>query len=180
MVQEISGINFNTYCKQNIFTPLGMSNTYWRLDEISETIVTPYNYENRQYEAVQHYTFTNYPNGGLRSTGKDMFKFLRAFTQGGQSNSFELLTPGTISAMISPQILSVDDEVGLHLFLMDTKNNLWGHDGGEEGVATIIAFNPATGVGAIILANQGEVELDEILVEAYKIGLDLRLKTILK
>jgi CubicO group peptidase (beta-lactamase class C family) len=171
LVEEISGVNFNTYCKQNIFNPLGMSNTFWRLDEISQTIVTPYNYNNGQFETIQHYTFTDYPNGGLRSTGKDLFKFLRAFTQGGLSNNYELLSQNTISAMITPQIPSIDNEVGLHLFLMNADKGLWGHDGSEQGVATIMAFNPSTKVGAIILTNQGEAELDEILVEAYKLGL---------
>jgi hypothetical protein len=47
--------------------------------------------------------------------------------------------------------------MGLHLFLIDAENGLWGHDGGEQGVATIMAFNPTTKVGAIILTNQGEV-----------------------
>ena len=173
LVQEISGVSFNAYCKQNIFNPLGMNTTYWRLDEISQTIVTPYNYENGQYDAIQHYTFTDYPNGGLRSTGADMFKFLNAFTQGGQSNNYELLTESTINSMITPQIPSLDNEVGLHLFLMNPENELWGHDGGEQGVATIMAFNSSTKVGAIILTNQGDVELDEILVEAYKLGLKL-------
>ena len=75
--------------------------------------------------------------------------------------------------MITPQIPSIDNEVGLHLFLMNAANGLWGHDGGEEGVATIMAFNPTTRVGAIILTNQGDAELDEMLTEAYKLGLDL-------
>ncbi len=173
LVEQISGVDFNTYCKQHIFTPLDMSNTYWRLDEITETIVTPYNHVDDQYEAIQHYTFTDYPNGGLRSTGTDMFKFLRAFTLGGLSNNHELLKESTVNLMITPQISSIDNEVGLHLFLMNTEHNLWGHDGGEQGVATMMAFNPETKIGAIILTNQGEVNLDEILVEAYKIGVKL-------
>ncbi len=173
LVQEISGLDFDEYCKQNIFSPLGMSNTSWRLDEISQTIVQPYDFVNGQNEAIDHYTFTDYPNGGLRSTGEDMFKFLKAFVLDGMSNNYELLDVNTVNLMISPQIPSLDNEVGLHLFLMNAENNLWGHDGGEQGVATIMAFNPITKTGAIILTNQGEAELDEILVEAYKLGLIL-------
>ncbi len=56
---------------------------------------------------------------------------------------------------------------------MNSENELWGHDGGEQGVATIMAFNLVTKVGAIILTNQGEVELDEILVKSYQLGLKL-------
>ena len=171
LVEQISGKGFNTYCKENIFTPLGMQNTHWRLDETTGIIVTPYNYANRKYEAIPQYTFTDYPNGGLRSTGTDMFKFLRTFIQEGKSNGHELLKQSTVSAMITPQIPAIDQEVGLHLFIMNAPNNLWGHDGGEKGVATIMAFNPVTKVGAIILTNQGDAELEEILVQSYKIGL---------
>jgi CubicO group peptidase (beta-lactamase class C family) len=173
LVGQISGIDFNSYCKQNIFTPLGMNNSFWRLDEISQTIVTPYNYNRREFEAIQHYTFTDYPNGGLRSTSRDLFIFLRAFTQGGKSNDYQLLSESTINSMLTPQISTIDNEVGLHLFLMDSDYSLWGHDGGEQGVATIMAINQKTKVGAIILTNQGEVDLDEILVETYKLGLSL-------
>lgn len=172
-VEQISGLGFNEYCKQNIFTPLGMTNTAWRLDEISQTIVEPYDYVNGDYVAIGHYTFTDYPNGGLRSTAKDMFKFLSAFVRDGSVNNHQLLNVATINEMISPQIPSLANDMGLHLFHMNTANNLWGHDGGEQGVTTIMAFNPTTGIGAIILTNQGEADLDEMLVEAYKFGLGL-------
>jgi CubicO group peptidase (beta-lactamase class C family) len=173
LVEQISGIGFNEYCKQNIFTPLEMTNTAWRLDEITQTIVQPYNYVSNQYEAIDHYTFTDYPNGGLRSTAGDLFKFLSALAQEGTFNSTEILKASTVTEMITPQIPSIDNEMGLHLFLMNADNNLWGHDGGEKGAATIMAFNPATNIGAIILANQGEANLDDVLVNAYKFGLKL-------
>ena len=173
LVEQISGIDFNAYCKQHIFVPLGMTATYWRLDEISQTIVQPYNYVSKQYEAIQHYTFTDYPNGGLRSTARDLFKFISAFVQKGSSNNYNLLAENTINLMTSPQIPSLDNQVGLHVFLMNEAHNLWGHDGGEQGVATIMAFNLTSKVGAIILTNQGDADLDEILAEAYKLGLKL-------
>jgi len=176
LVAQLSNKDFNTYCKENIFNPLNMSHTFWRLDESVQSnygIVQPYNYTNNQFESIQHYTFTDYPNGGLRSTGKDLFKFLHAFVQGGNSNNYPLLNSSTVEMMNSPQISSIDNEVGLHLFLMDRNNELWGHDGGEQGVATIVAFNKETKTGVIILTNQGDADLDEILVEAYKLGLKL-------
>lgn len=173
LVEQISEMTFNDYCKQNIFAPLGMSNTSWRLDEISQTIVQPYTYSSREYEAHKHYTFTDYPNGGLRSTSKDLFKLLSPFVQKGKVGDYQLLSESTINAMITPQITSIDSETGLHMFVMDKENDLWGHDGGEEGVATIMAFNKETKVGAIILCNEGEADLDGILAEAYEFGLGL-------
>lgn len=170
LVEEISQKGFNEYCKENIFKPLGMNNTYWRLDEISGTIVQPYNYKSRDYEAIDHYTFTDYPNGGLRSNATDMFKFLQAFALDGKSNGHQLLKAETVKAVITPQIVDIDASVGLHMFVMNEDNNLWGHDGGEQGVATIMAFNPDTKVGALLFSNQGEADLDDMLAEAYLFG----------
>ncbi|MCB9232639.1 MAG: beta-lactamase family protein [Bacteroidia bacterium] len=173
LVEEISGMNFNAYCKQHIFTPMGMTNSFWRLDEINQTIAQPYDYSGGKNHSIEHYTFTDYPNGGLRSNVGDMFKFLSSFTQNGFHNGYQLLEPGTVTAMITPQIPNLDPEVGLHMFLMDAENNLWGHDGGEQGVATIMAFNPGTKVGALIFTNQGEADLTEILSQSYQFGLKL-------
>lgn len=173
LVEQISGMSFNEYCKQHIFIPLQMTNTSWRLDEITQTIVQPYKYTNNQFEAIDHYTFTDYPNGGLRSTAQDLSTFFGAFTLDGTVNNYELLKAQTISEMLTPQIPSIDNEVGLHIFQMEKDNNLWGHDGGEQGTSTLVAFNSSTKVGAIILTNREDMDLDDILIEAYLLGLKL-------
>ncbi|MFT6356436.1 MAG: CubicO group peptidase (beta-lactamase class C family) [Saprospiraceae bacterium] len=133
LVEQISGMDFVDYCQQNIFNPLGMTNTNWRLEDISGTIVQPYDYLNGQFEEIEHYTLTDYPNGGLRSTARDMFTFLSAFAQNGMANNHQLLSPGTVEVMITPQIPNISYDMGLHLFQVDQANNLWGHDGGRSG-----------------------------------------------
>jgi len=173
LVTEISEMDFNDYCQQNIFNPLGMTHTAWHLSDIKQFIVQPYDYTNGNYKAVEHYTFTDYPNGGLRSNAGDLFKFLQAFVQEGKSQEYQLLKPATIKAMTTLQIPNITDDMGLHLFQMDEQENLWGHDGGEQGVATIMAFNQETKMGAIILTNQGEAELDDLLIESYLLGFEL-------
>lgn len=170
LVEEISGTDFNTYCKEYIFNPLGMKNTFWRLDEITQTIATPYDYLNGANVPIQHYTHTDYPNGGLRTTVNDLSKLLIAFSNGGMYNSHQLLLKSTVDEIHTPQIPSIDSEVGLHFFIMDASHCLWGHDGGEQGVASIMAYNSVSKIGVIILANQGEADLDEILSVAYKLG----------
>lgn len=172
LVAEISGMDFSDYCEKNIFNPLGMSNTAWHLADISQTIVQPYDYVNGRNEMVEHYTFTDYPNGGLRSTANDMFRLLTAFVENGKSNDYQLLKPNTVQQMLTAQIPNISEDTGLHIFLMDEQEQLWGHDGGESGVATTAAFNQKTKIGAIILSNQGEADLEELLVEAYLVGLN--------
>lgn len=176
LVEAISNKDFNSYCKDHIFTPLGMNHSFWRLDEIQQnnlTMVQPYNYQSGDYTAIDHYTFTDYPNGGLRTTAQDLAIFLSAFVQNGQANGYQLLKSSTLTEMLQAQIPSIDETAGLHIFLMNEEHQLWGHDGGEQGVATIMGFNKSTKKGAIILSNQGEANLDEILKEAYEMALKL-------
>lgn len=173
LVEQISGQGFNAYCKEHIFTPLGMENTSWRLDEITQTIVTPYDFISGENQMIPNYTNTDFPNGGLRTTAKDLFKLCQALMNNGQYEGVQLLNSSTVQAMRTPQIPSIDDEVGLHFFIMNKQNNIWGHDGGEQGVATIMGFNPQTNIGAIVLCNQGEAFLDEVFEGAYQLGTKL-------
>jgi len=170
LVESISGVGFNAYCKQHIFTPLGMTNTFWRLDEINQPIAIPYDNVGGNWVAYDHYTFTDYPNGGLRSTVRDMHRLIQTLIAGGNYNGHQLLKTSTVTAMLTPQIPSIDGEVGLHLFQMNSTLGLWGHDGGEQGTATIMAWNKGSGIGALIFSNQGEADLDGILQRAYLYG----------
>lgn len=170
LVEQIAKTAFDSYCQEHIFEPLEMKHTSWRLETITSTIVQPYTYSRGEHEAIQHYTFTDYPNGGLRSTGNDLFRFFRAFVLDGYSGGYKLLDGKTIEEMTTLQVPDLAEDAGLHLFIMDEENKLWGHDGGEQGVATIAAFNLTSKVGVIILCNEGEANLDAALVEAYLVG----------
>lgn len=173
LVEEISGVPFDAYCRANVFEPLGMTRTYWRLGEAQAsgaTLVRPYTASRNGLEPLRHYTFTDYPNGGLRSTARDMHRLFAALAQDGSAYAHQLLASGTATAMRTTQLPGIDAEVGLHLFVMDAARGLWGHDGGEDGVATIVAFDPETRVGAVVLANEGDAELEEILAAAYDLG----------
>ena len=173
LVAEIAEMDFSDYCQQHIFNPLGMNHTAWHLADIRQFIVQPYDYINGRNKAIGQYTFPDYPNGGLRSTARDLFKFLQAFVLNGKSQGYQLLNPSTIRMMRTPQIGNRNRDMGLHLFRMDRSENLWGHDGGEQGVATTVAFNPTTKMGAIILTNQGEADLEDLLLESYWMGFEL-------
>ena len=170
LVEVISGKDFNTYCKENIFVPLGMSNTHWRLDEISGTIVQPYEYSGGDYTEIQHYTFTDYPNGGLRTTARDLHKLFQIFVNAGSSNGQQILASGTVTQMMTPQITDLDDETGLAFFLLDAAQTIWGHDGGEAGVSTIAGVNATTKVGVIVFSNMSDANLEGIMLEGYALG----------
>ncbi len=171
LVEEISGMGFNDYCIQHIFQPLGMTNTYWRLDETdTTTIVRPYEYVRRAYEPLQHYTFTDYPNGGLRSNGLDLMKFCGAFVNGGDFNGTRILEATTVAEMLKAQVSDFDEGQGLSFYITGKAEGLWGHEGGEKGTTTVIAFHPSTQNGVIILTNASDVEIEAMAVSGYRLA----------
>ena len=75
--------------------------------------------------------------------------------------------------MLSLQIPSLDETMGLHAFILDKEENIWGHNGSEQGVSTEVGFNKTNKVGVIVLSNLQDVDVSSILLEAYKIGVKL-------
>lgn len=169
LVEVISGVDFDTYCQNNLFQPLCMNASSWRLNGLdTSTIAQPYDFENGAYQAIGHYTFTDYPNGGLRSTTKDLARFMVAYQQGGQFNGQSILKASTIALMHTEALVDQENGVGLHWFTYDRGDrNLWGHDGGEQGTTTMMGFNKSTGIGIIILCNATDAELDELTYQLY-------------
>jgi hypothetical protein len=94
----------------------------------------------------------------------------RAFVNGGELEGVRILQASTLSQMTTLQVPDLSDEVGLHLFLMDAANNIWGHDGGEEGVSTYAGWNPTTKKGVIILCNASDAKLEGIFERGMALG----------
>lgn len=179
-VDGVTDKSFNTFCKNEIFKPLGLQRTFWRLDEIAaagENLVTPYRKTSGTPTPIAHPAFTDYPNGGLHSTARDLHKIITAFGQEGNSGGYQLLKPATVQAMATPQIPAINDFMGYHLFKMDTPDDVWGHEGGIDGVATIVGVSRVNQVGVIILSNLGQVGdgvMEDLFFEAYDIAVNYR------
>jgi CubicO group peptidase (beta-lactamase class C family) len=172
LVARISGMDFDVYCQNNIFQPLCMRSSSWRLNSLdTSSIAQPYDYSNGNFNPIGHYTFTDYPNGGLRTTTRDLTRFMLAYQQQGQFNGQRLLKATTIDQMLTEHLVDGENGVGWHWFTYDRQDrNIWGHDGGEEGTTTMMGFNKSTGVGVVILCNGTDVDLDYLLEEAYDYG----------
>lgn len=163
IVEQVTGMDFADYCDQYIFDPLEMHDTVWHLADIKDesVIAHPHVWEDDVWKAIEHYTFTDYPNGGLRSTAQDLHRFLQSFLKA------SLLSQETIDQIFSLQIPALDTTTGLHWFLLEEEYTIWGHDGSEKGVSTIMGMNLENGVGVIVLSNGDEIDLDEIFLAGY-------------
>lgn len=108
VIEVITGQRFGQFVKENIFDPLGMTDTTFllpdsRLDEIAEQ----YHYDpetktfNNVGKAIEYYKFgSEYESGGAGciSTAADYIKFLEALRSG------KLLKPETLDLLTTPQV----------------------------------------------------------------------------
>ena len=155
LVEEIAG-NFSTFCQDSIFTPLGMSETSWFLEDLdTNNIAIPYSYSGGTYQAEGFYGYSDYPAGQLRTSSLQLSRFLIAFMQDGVIDTVRILDSATVSLMTTIQYPEIDSNQGLIWYkkLVDSRW-IWGHTGGDLGVNTNMFFSQSEGSGAIFLANR--------------------------
>ena len=111
LAENISGIPFDIYTRQHIFEPLGMDSTGWHLADLgSAPIAMPYrcneNSSDGKSAFVAHpfgqYGYPDYPDGSLRTSARQLARFLGAIINGGELDGARILKPSTVEAMLTP------------------------------------------------------------------------------
>ncbi len=168
LVERISKTPFDIYCKNNIFNPLGMGKTEWRLSNtpISELAIP---YSSDITNANPHYTFPDYPNGGLRTTVLDLSKFLRMVIQDGTLNNTQILSQSSMKTMKTRQFGSSEQCLSFYYDTMGGRKVL-GHNGGEKGVSTEMYYDPSTNIGVIVFNNNDDAKLNSIISLLFSYG----------
>lgn len=173
IVENISKVKFNKYCKENIFTPLGMLNTGWYLSEIDTALqITPYyyltkdninNFKNNSlitnkndslkigdFTIIGSYSFPNYPDGLVRTSIRELSYFLTAMMNGGKYKEAQILKEETIKFMFSKHI-KIGNGQGLCWY--SPVSSVWAHTGGDPGISTNLSINMESRTGLIYFTN---------------------------
>jgi CubicO group peptidase (beta-lactamase class C family) len=159
VVEVIANQDFMEYCDENIFNVLCMENSSWRLSDYNmDSLVVPYQFSGGSYAPYQHYTFADFPNGGLRSNIYDLSRYVTAYLNGGEVNGNRLLASATIDEMFTLQAENLDPTQGISWYQEDyysgnTPYSTWTHNGGEDGVSADIVLLPDHNIGLIGLSN---------------------------
>ncbi|MGB3244102.1 MAG: serine hydrolase domain-containing protein [Sulfitobacter sp.] len=117
LVQEVSGQSLGTYMKANIFDPLGMESTGYKLtDSMAERRVENHlRQEDGSLEVAEWNGQTDpvreYGGGGLYGTTPDYLKFIRMILNNGSGNGNQILKPETVADMSTNQMGDVRVEM---------------------------------------------------------------------
>jgi len=118
LIEIISGESLETYCRKNIFEPLGMKDTYFNVPAAKATRLATVYTEDKDHKIIEWSpTFRNidpkYPlipktyfsgGAGLSSTAFDYAIFLQMLLNKGSYNGKQILGRRTVELMLSPQL----------------------------------------------------------------------------
>ena len=169
LVEVISGVPFDQYCEDNIFTPLDMYETSWFLSELNiDNIAMPYVYYAGNYYPLGHYGYPHYPSAQLRTSTPQLARYLTAFMQYGKIDDISILDSTTVELMTTVQYPDIVPGWGQAWGLCWHQEQLgsrllWGHRGG--GFNTFMFFSPDENTGVVIQVNRGSE--DAIILIAH-------------
>ena len=153
IVEAVSGMSIGEFAKQNIFTPLGMNNTFYYEDKekIIKNRALLYGTENEEYKLKQNFNFTACGDGRLYTTANDMIKWMKNFRAskigGNEKFMDQLFTRG---------ILNNGDEMSYALGLEHANvkgRDVVAHNGWFGGATAMFLHTPEENLSVIAMGN---------------------------
>jgi CubicO group peptidase (beta-lactamase class C family) len=152
LVERVSGMTLQAFCRKEFFEPLGMTSTQWRDDfrRIVPNRAIAYSMHGSEWR--QDMPFEDiYGNGGLLTTVGDLLKWNSNLATGKLHPSvFELMQkPGSLS-----DGHSINYGFGLFLLNFETLAEV-SHSGATAGYRAWLGRIPAKGLSVAVLCNAG-------------------------
>lgn len=154
VIEERTGEPFSRYVREHIFKPLGMHDTSYayRASPMNATL-----YDGNGH-ALQPYTVVTYADGGIRTTCRDLTKYLQAVlrARAGQPSP---LNAEAVAMALAPQFRPGHLPSGLDhpdqgLFWSYNAMMGIGHAGTDPGVASFAYIAPHANRGFVLLGNE--------------------------
>ncbi len=154
IIENVSGMDYNSYLKKYIFEPAHMNSTY---AEIQKSIVfnRAHGYIKNEYRELENAPLADlsikYAGGGLISTPEDLLKFANGLVSG------VLVKPATLDTMLQPITLLngkvISYGLGLSFGTTDDGKYYFAHEGNGTGFCSFFVVFPKSQLAAACLIN---------------------------
>ncbi|MGB5205403.1 serine hydrolase domain-containing protein [Eudoraea sp.] len=161
VLELATGVPFDEFTFKYILNPLKMDASGWSYDQIDLSMHSKL-YSDTESE-LPFYELITYPDGGMRTTAKDMGKYLSELIKA-KSGKGTLLNPDSYKEYFKEQlneshfeerdsVFPYNDEYNMGIFIGHSGNGAIGHTGGDPGVSSLMFFDPTTRIGRFLMIN---------------------------
>ncbi len=136
-----------------------MNQTAWFLRDLDlSRLAVPYDFDfrNNVFVPLSQFGYPDYPNGQLRTSARQLSRFLIAHINLGLYNKTRILKTETVEEMRRIQFPQLDYAQGMSFYYYYASDgDVWfGHSGATDGVRSEMWFRLSDGTGIIILCNR--------------------------
>jgi CubicO group peptidase (beta-lactamase class C family) len=177
IIPRVTGKQWEVYLKENIFAPLGMSNTLALTADMPKALnrSVPHTLVDGRLTAIPYCNIDGLaPAASICSSASDMSKWVMALLDNGKVGNKQVIPAAAIAATRQPQdvvgnVNHLNGDSGFQLyglgwFLQDYDGRrLVMHDGGVNGYVSSVTLVPKEHLGIIILTNTDQNSLYEAL-----------------
>lgn len=153
LIEEVSGLDYPTYVKRNIFDRLGMRQSFVL---VPPRAIRPAIGYRRWFGLLRPVDYQSLglgsaPQGGVYASAEDMGKFLNAFI----TDESPLMSKELRAEMLRPQPGADMQGLGWRISGKSRPGLVW-HGGDSPGFAAFAGFDPGNGTGLAVMTNLGE------------------------
>lgn len=161
IIEQVSGLKYQTYLNKHIFTPLGLSSTYYdNPDEIVKNRASGYTNVSAEYKNAGFISMsTVYSAGALLSNVKDLYRWHQGLYNG------ELIKKETLQKAIMPYRLADGNlsEYGYGFFIRQENDvKSIGHGGAIDGFRAVELYYPEMDMFIVLLCNSEQDNFMEL------------------
>ena len=166
LVEVISGLTWEEFVKQRIFTPAGMarSSTSVEVSRLDPDAALPYKEKDGKLELLP---FRNIdmagPAGSINASVNDVAQWVLLHLNKGKHGDQRIISEGQITQMHSPQMVIPDpgkhaemphSSYGMGWFVQPYRGRNFIHHGGNiDGFSAMVTFMPGENLGVAVLTN---------------------------
>ena len=158
VVEEVSGVPFDQYVRENIFTPLAMTrSSYLVAPPIPKGMATGYQVRDGEQTPQPMDYDSDYPGGSIISTAEDMSHFMLAHLEDGCYQEACILRADTVAQMHQMQAKTPYEGQNTTFGFVESIQNaerLLGHSGAIRGFGSILDLLPEDDAGYFFSFNE--------------------------
>jgi CubicO group peptidase (beta-lactamase class C family) len=170
LVEQVSGLDFETYLRRNIWGPLGMTRASIKVpDSLKSDVAVGYEWDNGANQRASWEWYHSTPASSINASGVDMAHFIIAQLQGGRYGSTRIMSNAATRAMQRRHFTMHPSLAGFaYGFFEDFANGqrIVEHGGNVEGFSAQLVLLPDHNIGFFIASQHEPARLKDVVEKA--------------